>query len=189
MTPKNIIILYGLPGAGKSSLAQYIGENCPGYYFADVASHPRFGHELMYQCVIDLYNDHGRGRHLVTEGVLRTPEIRNRFAHRIYKALSPTRPMTFRMPRLVFVDERSATLSSRRPSRKVAAYEEMMTDFVVGSGKYPHGVLPGDAVKTLQERADWVIQGFGRMRPDDLEAAPTANALNLRNDAELASQG
>lgn len=186
---RHIIVLYGLPGAGKSSLARHIGEHCPGYFFADVASHPLFGEQPMHLCATDLYRAGGRGRHLVTEGVLRTPEVRNRFARNVHKTLSTDKRYIFRVPRLVLVNERPETLSSRRPARGLAGYEAMMSDFLVGSGQYPHAVLDGERFDSLEARAAWLLDQLPAMTPDNIDAPSSVADLAALSPAQDGDDG
>src|SRR5690606_16181043 len=129
----------------------------PAYYYADVASHPEFGKKAMHLCATELYLEEGRGRNLVTEGVLRTKEIRDRFAHKIHKAISSNAAYIFRAPRLFYLQEDPVVLSNRRPHRSVETYQEMLDAYEVGSARFTHAVLDCGKIPEMAERARWLM--------------------------------
>ena len=45
-------------------------------------------------------------------------------------------------------------------------YEAMRAGFQVGSGRFPHGVLPGSEQQSLEERAQWVVDNANALTVD-----------------------
>ncbi|RYG80574.1 MAG: hypothetical protein EON59_15050 [Alphaproteobacteria bacterium] len=161
MEAKHLVILCGLPGAGKTTLAKRLQER-EGFYYADVGADKRFAEKVpMWQIASDLYKSHGAGRHMVTEGVLITRARRDGFSDRIWKAVGNRNPLMVREPRLFLIQEDLATLNGRRPSRSVAAYQELSDTMELGSDKFPIQVIDA-SIETIDDRVDFILASLSQ---------------------------
>lgn len=140
--------------------------NLPNFFYSEIASHPDYGHQPMMRCAVDLYKQGGMGKNLITEAVLEDPEARNRFAQGLRRVLTEETRYIFRVPKLIFIEEVMTKLAARRHFRSLADYEAMRAGFQVGSGRFPHGVLPGSEQQSLEERAQWVVNNANALTVD-----------------------
>jgi hypothetical protein len=75
-----IYVLCGVPGAGKSTIANRLALSYPAlFYYANIASSPDFRKKPMAQIVFELYEGYGGGKNLITEAVLSTRLSRDNF--------------------------------------------------------------------------------------------------------------
>ena len=98
---------------------------------------------------------------MVTEGVLITRARRDGFSDRIWKAVGNRNPLMVREPRLFLIQEDLATLNGRRPSRSVAAYQELSDTMELGSDKFPIQVIDA-SIETIDDRVDFILASLSQ---------------------------
>jgi hypothetical protein len=173
MEPKSFVVIYGLPGAGKTSLCKWLADSGE-FFYANLGEDPRFGQGMsMWRLALDLYETNGGGKAFITEGVLGTRENRDRFAENIWRKINGRKGLTFAAPVFFLLKESLATLNQRRPSRSVDAYQELEDKLEIGSDKFQHFVLD-------------VEQNPGL---DDFDARGNYILLKLREEMERTGRG
>lgn len=154
-------MLYGLPGAGKTSLCNAVAEK-HGYFYADIGTDPQFGQGTpMWQIAFDQYKRCRPNINLITEGVLSTRDRRARLASKIWKK-SRELGKGYRLyePVLFWVKEPLEVLNSRRPSRSVEAYRELEENFEIGSDLFQHFIIDSvkePALRDLDARVTFIM--------------------------------
>src|SRR5690606_41562927 len=117
-----MILLHGLPGAGKSTLARGVASSIDGLYYADLGAHPDFGKRSMIELCVELYDQNGIGRSLLTEGVFRSTSSRDSFVRHVVRHAQQRHPFDAAIIFRLVVD--LEVLTSRR-NRSLADYEKI----------------------------------------------------------------
>jgi GTPase SAR1 family protein len=113
------ILLYGLPGAGKTTLCDAISEQRKDVMYANLAAHPKFNQlplELVLAAQIRAFD--AKPVHILVEGCFPKIKLRERLIRDYSKC---------RIGSCVFLDETCETLSTRR-NRTKAAYSYLKTN-------------------------------------------------------------
>jgi hypothetical protein len=143
-----LILLHGLPGAGKSTLARGVAELLPDLYYADVSSYPGFRVRPMSTLCSEFYDLYGRGQSLITEGVLPTASYRDTLVSKLMDHVRGSTPFDSAVILRVVVD--LDVLSSRR-KRSRSEYEKMAARVQPGSTKFDYHTFEA-AVRSEQSQ-------------------------------------
>ena len=132
---RKIVLLHGLPGAGKSTLARGVSTRLDDLYYADIASSPDFRRKAMYSLFAHLYDRYGEDRSLIIEGVLPKRAYRDSLITKLMDRAAPRQP--FDSAIIIHIAVELTILSSRR-NRSVAEYEKLAQEMELGSAKFAY---------------------------------------------------
>lgn len=159
-----LVLIHGLPGAGKSSLCRELDQMLDGVYYADAGQHPDFRSRSMSRICADMYEANGAGRSLLIEGVCAAREGRDALVSQVISRVEQCTGIGFVNPRIIFLDESLPVLASRR-NRSEHEYRELRASVSIGSRAYRYTIYscaPGQS-ESVQERA----QNFVSMMPSE----------------------
>jgi hypothetical protein len=132
-----IVLLHGLPGAGKTTVSRLIAEASSDFLFVDLGSHPEFRDRPMYEICEEEYLAKGDGKSLITEGVLGGKSGRDRFVSKLIEGTAETEhPLVGGL--IVFLDEGDLEVLAGRRNRKVEYYAEMRAEIEEGSEDFDY---------------------------------------------------
>jgi predicted ATPase len=162
---KPMLVLYGLPGAGKTTLCRALGEH--GFFYADMTQHPLWAEKTVpyWRMALEQYLQHGQNQPFLTEGVLAHRYRRDYFADRIWRKLGGE--ARFLSPIIVHLAESITTLDDRRPWRnrkhiksggETSSYQDLAAQQETGSDLFRHVELPGDKYRSVEERVGWILR-------------------------------
>lgn len=147
-----LVVLYGLPGCGKSSLARAL-ENS-GYCWPNTVKHAEYGNWPMAKIVSAVLDENPQATRLVVEGVMPNRAWRVSFVRAILKhAARAGRP--FKKVVVFHMEETLQVLSSRR-NRGIEAYEQLRDQLEVGSSPFPHCLIDGATLPSIAMRLAFV---------------------------------
>lgn len=150
-----LILIYGLPGAGKTSLAAELSRS--GWSFANLARHPEFRRRPMAELAAELFSQQPSPKGLVVEAVLASRASRIQFLDRIQQLRAGAEGGAFDRVVTFFLSESPAVLSRRR-NRTAAQYEELLRTIEIGNPPYEHHLIDGAdaALRDVGARAEHV---------------------------------
>jgi adenylate kinase family enzyme len=125
--PFKFIVLYGLPGAGKTTLASALSSDTVHYIQLD--AHPQFGKKSIIDIIETQFVS---DKHVITEGCF--PSSRYR------AALSDIIPNTH-VPMYIYVQEDISELCSRRKGRSAEEYRDLLDDMQIIDDPPHHMIL------------------------------------------------
>lgn len=136
----SLILIYGLPGAGKTTLAAELSRF--GYVYANLARHPEFGQRAMADLAVQIFTLHPSDKGLVVEAVLANRTTRVRFLERIQQLRRSFDGQIFDRVVTFYLSETPEVLSRRR-NRTTAQYSELLVKLEVGNPPFEHHILDG----------------------------------------------
>jgi GTPase SAR1 family protein len=161
---QRMLVLYGLPGAGKTTLCRALADH--GFCYADITQHPLWDEKTVpyWRMAFEMYQQNGNGNGFLTEGVLGDRARRDHFVDRIWKKLGAEN--RFEKPLIIHVKECISILDSRRPGRnrrslknggQTASYSELEAAEQIGSDIFHHQEMIGSDFPTVDDRVRWVL--------------------------------
>lgn len=161
---KVLLLIHGLPGAGKTTLCRRLAESRHDLYYVDLGKHPDFRQRPMIDICIDQYRLHGAGRNLLSEGYLPKMAARDKLADRMLSGCDLERAV------IVGLDETDMDFLARRRNRSSGEYEALRSEVEFGSKRhaYIHYL-------SLPEERDSVDERVRRL--SDLVSAKLAGSL------------
>jgi hypothetical protein len=131
-----LILLHGLPGAGKTTAARLMAELDPEIFFVDWGSHPEFGKRPVRTILAEEYLALADGRSMITEGVFEDRRSRDRLVSSVIAAAAES-ACPLRAGVIVYLDEEDSEVLATRRSKPAGFYAEKRVDVVEGSELFP----------------------------------------------------
>jgi GTPase SAR1 family protein len=162
-----LVVIYGLPGSGKSALANELAKKHQEIDYLDLAAHQRFREWSMIATFGDLVKSANPTFGVVTEGAMPNLRPRERFisAARETLGIEPSEVL------VVQLDESVEVLSTRR-NRTTEEYQLLREAQQVGSKRYMHLVasrLSVDLSTSILVQALWRFLSDGEVGLDDVD--------------------
>jgi len=143
-----LVVFYGLPGAGKSTLAEALEPY--GYFYSNLAKHPDFGSRSLADIAASEFFDSGSLDGLVVEAVLKGRGSRRRFIEDLQARCFDLSGREFESVAVFYVKEQLEVLATRR-RRTVEEYRELENNMQVDNPPYAHYVLDPVADPELRQ--------------------------------------
>jgi len=137
MTARKFRLIYGLPGAGKTSLCRGLIGLRDDVFFADMGASPDFGEKSMFKVCAELFLNAGEEKHLLTEACLPQLAIRDAFTANVLSYIKEQSGVVFDDVLVSYLDENPERLCLRR-RRTAQEYSEMKSKIQEGSKLYRH---------------------------------------------------
>ncbi len=142
MTARRFRLIYGLPGAGKTTLCrELIGQN-DDVFFADIGASSDFGGKSMFRVCAELFMNEGAEKHLLTEACLPRMTGRDKFVTNVLTCIKEESGITFNDVLVIYIDEDPNRLCLRR-KRTAQEYTDMKAGIQPGSKIYKHEIYDG----------------------------------------------
>lgn len=154
MTALKFRLIYGLPGAGKTSLCREIIGLRDDVFFADMGASPDFGEKSMFKVCAELFLNAGEEKHLLTEACLPQLATRDAFVTNVLSYVKEKSGVVFDDVLLIYLDEDPERLCLRR-RRTIEEYSDMKSKIKEGSKLYDHKKYDGYR-DTIIERSERV---------------------------------
>ncbi len=137
MTAQKFRLIYGLPGAGKTSLCRELIGLRDDIFFADMGASPDFGEKSMFKVCAELFLNAGEEKHLLTEACLPQLAIRDGFVTNVLSYVKEQSGTVFDDVLVIYLDEDPERLHLRR-RRTAQEYSDMKSKIQEGSKLYKH---------------------------------------------------
>lgn len=126
-----LIVIFGLPGVGKTTACRMLSRSFPELYYADTRSDPRWKSLPMYEVCSLAYLEHGRGKHLLTDGTLPRVRPRDRFIRNVLQRCGEH--VRFAATLSIMIHDDDFDVLSTRRKRSPDEYAELMAELEPGS--------------------------------------------------------
>lgn len=146
---KTLLLIHGLPGAGKTTLCRRMAESRDDLFYVDLGKHPDFRQRPMIDICIEQYRQQGAGRSLLSEGYLPKMAARDRLADKMLSGCGLERAV------IVGLDETDMDFLALRRNRSSEEYEALRREVEFGSKRHDYihySSSPGER-DSVDERA------------------------------------
>ena len=137
MKPVKLILVHGLPGAGKTTLCRSAAERFKRLGYVNLAVHPQFGTLSMADICAEMAGDLVDVDIIITEGMLSKVSQRDRFMQTAISKICDRGHFSDVEGAIVFLDENPENLVQRR-ARSIEDYLALKEAVETGSHRFQY---------------------------------------------------